>query len=68
MRSVSVPPLGHGDKGVGAEVEEHFLQGIEIALDQCDVAQFAADLDIFAVAGAEHFEGGFDGLVDIGAL
>ena len=37
-------------------------------MHQCDVAQFAADLDVFAVAWAEHFEGGFDGLIGVGAL
>ncbi len=60
--------VGHGVYGVGAEVEEDFLEGVGIALDGRDVAEFALDLDIFALAGAEHIEGGLDGLVDVGVL
>ncbi len=60
--------MGHGGYGVGAEVKQHFLQGIWIALYGLDIPQRGCDLDIWSVARAENLQGAFDGLIDVGVL
>ena len=59
---------GHRRHGVGAEVEQHLLERVRVALDRLDVAQFPGDADWPDVPAAEHVQRGLDGRVGVGAL